>query len=309
MTICITYRYKTVQGKEWLIALTDSRLTRIGAKENPLPSDTSEDKGTLLPSNMEIKHQNDHATKLHLLNKAGSDGRQAMISVAGAVALGLHSLLHLESVMESIFMQLNFNQFISKSESVMEEFWETSFDRDVEYLMGVRESNGKARLFQFTGEKQNQKFEVEELQEEHDLLLGLIGDKVEETKKEIICLTQSMLYTFDRIDDALDAACHRVLRKRLADPSDLTVGGNVNMAIMADDCRHVYVEDDEVVYFRGLKLAPAELPPGVFPLRKHHWYLARYDPKVPVNEIKTREAEQKTPIQEFAESLAENTDP
>ena len=103
MTLCISYKYKTLDdGTTTAFCYSDSLITTLGAKSHQVGT------SSFLPSNAEIKHQTTRGIKIQIVSAITDGGRRKrdfIFSIAGAVALGLQSLIHLDSVLKH-FMEI-----------------------------------------------------------------------------------------------------------------------------------------------------------------------------------------------------------
>lgn len=119
------------------------------------------------------------------------------------------------------------------------------------------------------------------------LLFGCIGDHVDECVAGILNET-NMIATVRpniQLEHALDIAITRMLRRRIADQNDPTVGGYPNMAIIGEgEARYAYViQDQDHAFFRGLPLTRSDLPLVPQPHYQHEWrWEPLYDPTVAI---------------------------
>jgi hypothetical protein len=204
------------------------------------------------------------------------------------VAQGLHGLLHLDASLQPISTEIVGREaFIKRCHAVLERFWSTAYDKDIDYLLTCREPSGDVHMVKFCGTQQS--FTRVDVSEDQNsgLLLGCIGDQCEECIAGILNET-NMIATVKldiKLDYALDIAITRMLRRRIADQNDPTVGGYPNMAIIdEDEARYAYViQDQDHAFFRGLPLTRSDLPLVPQPHYHHDWRRQPlYDPAVPI---------------------------
>jgi len=213
MTLCISYKLKSPNDDiSRAICYADSRITTLGANTKQTTV------GAFLPSNVEIKHHTDRGIKIQIVSTI-TDGngshRDFTFSIAGAVSLGLQSLIHLDSVFKTFYENYSFEECIKRIEITLHEFWQDAWDQEIEYLMTATDDSGKIRIIYIRGTKTDLVFE--EVQEEDELLLAVIGDNAEKAREKIRQETNSLMCAGMEMYSALDLACVRMMRRAIED--------------------------------------------------------------------------------------------
>ncbi|MBD2460534.1 hypothetical protein H6G89_05700 [Oscillatoria sp. FACHB-1407] len=250
MTLCISYKFKSPNDDiPRAICYADSRITTLGAstKETTV--------GGFLPSNAEIKHQTDRGIKIQIVS-AVTDGsesyRDFVFSIAGAVSLGLQSLIHLDSVFKTFYENYSFEQYIDRVKITLHEFWQDAWDQEIEYLMTATDDSGKIRIIYVRGTESD--LVLEEIQQEDGLLLAVIGDNAEESRETIRRETNSLMCVGMEMNSALDVACVRMMRRAIEDPNQTFIGGNMQACLLVDNsAKYLTLDDGTNLLFRGVK--------------------------------------------------------
>ncbi|EDX82324.1 hypothetical protein S7335_881 [Synechococcus sp. PCC 7335] len=250
MTLCITYKLQSPNDKlPRAICYTDSRITTTGAKTKQT------EVGGFLPSHTEIKHQTDKGIKIQIvsaLTGSGEHCRDFVFSIAGAVSLGIQSLIHLDSVFTTFYEDCDFEQYIEKAKATLHTFWQDAWDKDIEYLMTATDDNNEIRIFHVKGTKSDLVFE--DLQQEDELLLGVIGDNAEEARATIRQEISSLMYAGMAIHSALDLACVRMMRRAIENQNQKFIGGNMQACLLVDKgANHMVLDDGQNLLFRGVR--------------------------------------------------------
>jgi len=250
MTLCISYKFQSsIDDVPRAICYADSRITTLEASTKQTTV------GGFLPSNVEIKHQTDRGIKIQIVS-AVTDGsesyRDFVFSIAGAVSLGLQSLIHLDSVFKTFYENYSFEQYIDRAKITLHEFWQDAWDQEIEYLMTATDDSGEIRIICVKGTKSD--LILEEIQQEDGLLLAVIGDNAEESRETIRRETNSLMCAGMEMNSALDVACVRMMRHAIEDPNQLVIGGNMQACLLRDKrASYVTLDDGTNLLFRGVK--------------------------------------------------------
>jgi len=250
MTLCISYKFKSPNDDiPRAICYADSRITALGASTKQTTV------GRFLPSNAEIKHQTDRGIKIQIVS-AVTDGsesyRDFVFSIAGAVSLGLQSLIHLDSVFKTFYKNYNFEQYVDRVKLTLHEFWQDAWDQEIEYLMTATDDSGEIRIIYVRGTESD--LVLEEIQQEDELLLAVIGDNAEECRETICRETNSLMCAGMEMNSALDVACVRMMRRAIEDPNQIFIGGNIQACLLVDKgAKYITLDDGSNLLFRGVK--------------------------------------------------------
>lgn len=250
MTLCIAYKFQSPNDDiPRAICYADSRITTLGAKT------TQTAVGGFLPSNAEIKHQTDKGIKIQIVSSLTGNRehcRDFVFSIAGAVSLGLQSLIHLDSVFKIFNENSNFEQYIEQVTSTLRTFWKDAWDQEIEYLMTATDDNGEIKVFYLRGTESN--LVLEEIQQENDFLLGVIGDNAEESRETILRETNSLMCAGMEMYSALDLACVRMMRRAMEDQNQKFIGGNMQACLLVDkSANYMTLDDGKNLLFRGIR--------------------------------------------------------
>lgn len=285
MTLCIAYRHFKREEYDQNFVISDSRLTVI--RQSPSPP--VEQGLVLLPSNQEIVHQNDSGIKIHVIHYEKKSGRRDItITVAGAVAMGMLTAMHLEATLNGLYGKYNYQQVLHIIEEHIDRFWQGAYDQDIEYLIMLADDDGWTHLFKKTG-VHGRIGPMVEISEQHGLLFGVIGDRATEVEQRILGEV-NQLTAFNRgmpFEEALDIACVRALRAAIEDESNLLVGGGIQAAVMKGiEGYYMTASYRDRYYFRGVEFGP-ELRSDNAPLKHPMWFYSveKYDPTLPLAEI------------------------
>ena len=283
MTLCISYKYRTLDdGTPTAFCYADSLLTTLG------PKDRRGEKGAFLPSNAEIRHQTPRGIKIHTVSASVGEKRSSrgfVFSIAGAVPLGLQSLIHLDSVFKTLRERYSFEEYISHAEKTLRDFWQHAWDKDIEYLITACDDHNETRIFHLKGTESD--LITEEVQLENGLLFAVIGDGAEKAREWILRETNSLVCAGFDIYSSLDTACIRMMRRAIEDPTQIFIGGSIQSASLRGwEARYLTVDDGNQHAFRGVEY-PVEyenlINRAPFPIT----YVCGdiYDPQLNIGEI------------------------
>lgn len=250
MTLCISYKFKSPNDDiPRAICYADSRITTLGASTKQTTV------GGFLPSNAEIKHQTDRGIKIQIVS-AITDGNESYrdfaFSIAGAVSLGLQSLIHLDSVFKTFYENYSFEECINRIKITLHEFWKDAWDQEIEYLITATDDSGEIKIIYVRGTETNLVFE--EVQEEDELLLAVIGDNAEEARQRIRQETNSLMCAGIEMYSALDVACLRMMRRAIEDQTQKFIGGNIQACLLVNkSVKYMTLDDGCNLLFRGVK--------------------------------------------------------
>ena len=250
MTLCISHRFQFNDAIPFAVCYSDSRITIIGSAEQ-----TSV--GRFLPSNKEIKHQTDSGIKIQIVSAIVVDGdesyyRDFVFSIAGAVSLGLQSLIYLDSVFKMFRENYNFEEYLDRIKDTLYEFWKGAWDQEIEYLMTATDDNKKIRIIHIRGTETDLVFE--EVFEENELLFAVIGDRAEEARQKILQETNSLMCAGMETNSALESACVRMMRRAIEDQTQLFIGGNIQACQLNDkSATYLALDDGYNLLFRSVK--------------------------------------------------------
>ena len=250
MTLCIAYKFKSPNDDiPRAICYSDSRITTLGAKTIQTAV------GGFLPSNAEIKHQTDKGIKIQIVSALTDNSehcRDFVFSIAGAVSLGLQSLIHLDSVFTTFYENCNFEQYIERAADTLRTFWQDAWDQEIEYLMTATDDNGEIKIIYVRGTESN--LVLEEIQQEDELLLGVIGDNAEESRETIRRETNSLMCAGMEMNSALDLACVRMMRRAIEDENQKFIGGNMQACLLVEkSANYMTLDDGTSLLFRGVR--------------------------------------------------------
>lgn len=282
MTLCISYRHYNREAYDQAMALSDSRLTVVRNKRD-------ENGFVNISSDMEICHQNDFGIKLHVMKSDRKRGRRDIVaSVAGAVSLGLQSIIHLEAVIIGILGRVSFDQLLEIIDETIDNFWRPAYDKEIEYLFMLADDSGRTRIFEKIGTP-GQVYPLKEVPNDHGVYFGVIGDRKAEIKSIILSEVNKLLVCNARIpiEAALEVACVRAIRREIEDPQNLLVGGNIQAAAMkGDKGYYLSVQYDNHLSFRSASY-PSQIDISKFPMLHPLWplYLEIYNPQNEIEEI------------------------
>jgi hypothetical protein len=251
MTLCISHKFKSPNDDiPRAVCYADSRITVIGSTEQISV-------GSFLPSSQEIKHQTDSGIKIQIVSATividGNEScRDFAFSIAGAVALGLQSLIHLDSVFKTFYENYNFEEYIDRIKVTLHEFWKDAWDQEIEYLMTATDDSGEIRIIHIRGTEANLVFE--EVPEEDELLFAVIGDHAEESRQKIRQETNSLMCAGVEMNSALELACVRMMRRAIEDQTQTFIGGNIQACQLIDKSfTYLTLDDGCNLLFRGVK--------------------------------------------------------
>lgn len=283
MTLCISYKYKTLDdGTTTAFCYSDSLITILGAKNHQVGT------SSFLPSNKEIKHQTTRGIKIQIVSAITDGGRgkrDFVFSIAGAVALGLQSLIHLDSVFKTFYGNYSFEEYIGRTERMLREFWHDAWDKDIEYLVTASDDAGKIRIIYIRGTEAD--LIVEEIETEHELLFAVIGDRADQAKDIITRETNSLMCAGVEMYSALDLACLRMMRRAVEDQNQIFVGGSTQSCLLRGrDAQYLTLDDGKQRMYRGVQYSKErngsinEAPFPVALIRER-----RYNPQVSIQDI------------------------
>jgi hypothetical protein len=252
MTLCISYQFKSPNDSiSRAICYSDSLITTTGAITDQAALKT------FLPSDTEIKHRTDKGIKIQIVSASSEDGAPThdfIFSIAGAVSLGLQSLIHLESVFKIFYEKCSFEEYLRTIETVLNEFWEDARDKDIEYLITTVDDSKEVRIIHVKGGGSESSLVFEEIQKEGDLLLAVIGDNADEARNKILNETHALLYAGYEVFSALDIACLRMIRRAVEDPEQEFIGGNIQSCMLTEDkAQYIVLDNGSHLLFRGIK--------------------------------------------------------
>jgi len=292
MTLCISYKCKSPNDDiPRAVCYADSRITILG------PIDKQTAVGRFLPSNVEIRHQTDSGIKIQIVSAITDDNensRDFVFSIAGAVSLGLQSLIHLDSVFKTFYENYSFEEYIDRIKITLHEFWKDAWDREIEYLMTATDDSGEIRIIYVRGSKSESDLVLKELQEENGLLLSVIGDNAEEARETIFRETNSLMCAGVEMNLALDVACLRMMRRAIEDQNQISIGGNIQSCYLVDkSAKYITLDDGCNLLFRGVKYSREwrDYPRKLNTLIERPSFLVSninqdmYDPKKTIQEI------------------------
>lgn len=239
-------------------SLADTLLTVISRRSN---CGTLPDKATLvrvIPEGWEVKNQTKYGVKTYPVLQKSAVGdvrvRPMVFCIAGSVALGLHSLIHLEARLTGTPLMGSLDELLHFVVNTLREFWDGAFDKDIEYLFAITDNN-QLHLYKIVGDRNT--FDLLEIARTHGLLFGIIGDGVEEVNQQILQEAQSLCVAGISTKPALFTACVRALKRSINDPNIWTVGGGIQACMMNGNKVEnllVCVAQGEC-YYRGAKLS------------------------------------------------------
>ncbi|MCX5984104.1 MAG: hypothetical protein NTY89_20390 [Nostocales cyanobacterium LacPavin_0920_SED1_MAG_38_18] len=252
MTLCISYKCKSPNDDiPRAICYADSRITILGS------SDKQTAVGGFLPSNREIRYLTDSGIKIQIVSAITDDNesyRDFVFSIAGAVSLGLQSLIHLDSVFKTFYENYSFEEYIDRIKITLHEFWKDAWDRDIEYLMTATDDSGEIRIIYIRGSESESDLVLKEVQHENELLLSVIGDNAEEAREMILRETNSLMCAGMEMNSALDLACLRMMRRAVEDPNQIFIGGNIQSCYLKDkSAKYITLDNGSNLLFRGVK--------------------------------------------------------
>jgi hypothetical protein len=252
MTLCISYKYKNLDdGTTTAFCYSDSLITTVGASNHQL------DIGGFLPSNEEIKHRTTRGIKIHIVSAmtdGRSNNRDFVFSIAGAVPLGLQSLIHLDSVFKTFYGNYRFEEYIGRAERTLQEFWQDAWDKDIQYLVTAVDDVGEIRIIYIRGAKSESNLIVDEIEAENELLFAVIGDQAEPAKDLIRSETNSLMCAGIEMYSALDLACLRMMRRAVEDPSQIFIGGNIQSCLLRGrNAQYVTLDNGNQLMYRGVE--------------------------------------------------------
>ena len=248
MTLCVAFKYRNSDGVSRAITYSDSLITVLGSKTSG---------GTFLPSNSEIKHQTPRGIKIHVvtaLTKEGEVDRDFVFSIAGAVPLGLQSLIHLESVFKTFYDNYSFDEYILRIKDTLLEFWQDAYDKDIDYLLTAISDDGETKIFHIKGTGSDQDLYFEEIEPKSGIILAVIGDCSEEAQKQIMTEVNALMCAGIELYSALDLACLRMLKRVIEDETQIFIGGNIQACLLVGRRAHyITLDDGENLLYRGIK--------------------------------------------------------
>jgi hypothetical protein len=282
MTLCISHKYSTLDdGTPTAFCYADSLLTTLGARNHQTGVG-------FLPSNAEIKHQTPRGIKIQIVS-AITDGRASfrdfVFSIAGAVSLGLQSLIHLDSVFKTFYGNYRFEEYINRTEMTLREFWQDAWDKDIEYLITATDDVGEMRIIYVKGTESDLIFE--EVYPKDGLLFAVIGDGAEEAQNMIRRETNSLMCAGIEMDSALEIACLRMMRRAVEDPNQVFIGGSIQSVLLRGrNAQYITLDDGSHLMYRGVKYpkvwnSSITRPPFPITSIDHN----RYNPQVSLQEI------------------------
>ena len=251
MTLCISHNFPFNEAIPFAVCYADSRITVIGT------STEQTSVGRFLPSNKEIKHQTDSGIKIQIVSAIVVDGdesyyRDFAFSIAGAVSLGLQSLIYLDSVFKTFYENYTFEEYIDRIKDTLHEFWKDAWDQEIEYLMTATDDSGEIKIIHIRGTETNLVFE--EVAEENELLFAVIGDHAEEARLKIHQETNSLMCAGMEMPSALEVACVRMMRRAIEDQNQIFIGGNIQACqLVGKNVTYLSLDDGCNLLFRGVK--------------------------------------------------------
>ena len=224
MTLCISFKDRSNDGISRAVCCSDSLITTLGAK----------DKGVILPSNTEIKHQTELGIKIKIvsaISNSNKENRDFVFSIAGAVDIGLRSLVQLDLDFKTFCSNLNFEEQLEMIKKTLHKFWETAYDKEIEYLLTTTDDNQTTKIFYINGGIDSE-FKFKEIEPEHDLLFYVIGDGSKKARDTILCETNSLMMGNIEMYSALSIACFRMMRRAIEDGDNQFIGGNLQTCLI-----------------------------------------------------------------------------
>ena len=144
MTLCISFKDRNNDGIARAVCFSDSLITTLGAKNQ----------GVILPSHTEIKHQTELGIKIKIvsaISNSSEENRDFIFSIAGAVDIGLRSLVQLDLDFKIFCGNLSFEEQLQMIEKTLYKFWDTAYDKEIEYLLTTTDDNQTTRIFYING--------------------------------------------------------------------------------------------------------------------------------------------------------------
>ncbi|MBO1046980.1 MAG: hypothetical protein HEQ10_04140 [Dolichospermum sp. DEX182a] len=161
-------------------------------------------------------------------------------------------LIHLDSVFKTFYENYSFEEYMDRIKITLHEFWQDAWDQEIEYLMTATDDSGEIRIIKIRGSESD--LVLEEVQDENELLLSVIGDNAEEARETIFRETNSLMCAGMEMNSALDVACLRMMRRAIEDPNQRFIGGNIQSCYLKDKiAKYITLDDGCNLLFRGVK--------------------------------------------------------
>lgn len=251
MTLCIAFKYRHADGIPRAIAYSDSLITVLGSNASQTAI------GTFLPSNAEVKHQTPKGIKIQIvtaLTKEGEVDRDFVFSIAGAVPLGLQSLIHLDSVFKTFCDNYSFEEYITKIKETLFEFWQDAYDKDIDYLLAATSDDRETKIFHIQGTGSDSNLYFEEVQPENGITLAVIGDCAGAARSQIMTEVNALMCGEIELYSALDVACIRMLRRAIEDDTNRFVGGNIQACwLIQYKANYIALDNGRNLIYRGIE--------------------------------------------------------
>jgi len=239
MTLCIT---AGTPGK--VITIADSQLTTVGPNQEV---------ASCLPSNLKIVHVNTTAVKVQIISHPESlygDRHDIVFALAGNVALGLQSVMHIDAVLSGMPHCWYDHIKVTIFDRIIE-FWAPARDRNIEYTLSIADHKGRIHVFEIVGT--NAGVEIEEVMNDDGFLLSVIGDNKVAVKDQILSEVNVFSH-FVSIEEALYYASIRALKRAVEDESNVFVGGSLQGAELTKHNGQYYIFDSYMKFFKGAAL-------------------------------------------------------
>ena len=239
MTLCIT-----AGTPSKIIAIADSQLTTVGPNHEV---------ASCLPSNLKIVHVNTTAIKVQIISHPESlygDRHDIVFALAGNVALGLQSVMHIDAVLRGMPLCWFDHIKVTIFDRIIE-FWTPARDRNIEYTISIADHKGRVHLFEIVGTDNG--VEIEEVLNDDGILLSVIGDNKESVRNQILSEVNALSHFF-KVDEALHYASIRALKRAVDDESNVFVGGSIQGAELTRHKGQYYIFDSYMKFFKGAAL-------------------------------------------------------
>jgi hypothetical protein len=184
-----------------------------------------------LPSNERIVHQNPYGVKVQIISQPEalySERFDVLCSVAGNVSLGLQSLLYVDGFLRGTSC-LWYDHIKNLIEEKVYQFWDSAGDQHLNICFAMNDHKGRIRFFELKAD--DNRFSFDEVAEENEILISVIGDDCVEVKKKILTRINAYCYKME-LEEAIHVASVEVLKEIVEDPSSIFVGGNIQGALL-----------------------------------------------------------------------------
>lgn len=261
MSLCITYR--TENGKA--ITISDSLLTTIKNIDKDKKNDDIIDSGSFLPSDQKIVHQTPYGIKVHIISQKNSTYASSrfdiVVSIAGNVSLGLQSLLHVDAILQGSSYMWD-DQILWIIEDKIRLFWNNARDQSLQMSFVITKHKRKTKFFELYAD--NNTFEFFEVEEEHGLLISVIGDGSADVKEEIYKRINSLSYSNMSLNQIIHKVSIGILLEIINSTNSRFIGGSLQGAIFNDNiASYLKIKTetefgDYLVFYRGAEIESYE---------------------------------------------------